>query len=255
MKPLVALALVGIRFSRVVTDPLESQTTQGLGLITNTFVSLDTLELTDLLRHGDSPFRVMATSSNTEQHLNSKHGLFSFTSQIELVAMSWQSHKIIASEWGYQMSPSMKQRHGAIHQLTPPSSYFDKSSGKHEHLMAFHSVVYENGLHCIDFNVQHLTAQWNPSTIIALQRFLGRLKKAALSIFLKTTTATKNGASNSDMGQLPPKEPAESCHVMFSVNADIESICICLSECWFCTYALGHVTTLFTNHILTSTYP
>ena len=216
---------MGIRFSRVAADPTEGHTpTQGLGFIKNTFASLDGIELKDLLQHEESPFRVLATSSKVEQV---ERGLFSFVSQVELDAMSWQSHKIIPSDWGFQVSPAVKKRRDAIHQLIPPTSYFDR--GKYGHFAAFRSVSYEDERNIISIDLQHLTAQWNPSTIIAVQRFVGRLKKAARSILLQPT-ANENSAGSS-VTEPSLAEPASSCHkVMFSVDADVESICICLSE-------------------------
>ena len=230
VQPLIAVSLTGMRFSRQnlgLTHDLSSRK--------NTFVSLDSLELTDLLRHGDSPFRVMVTSSQVE---HSNHGLFSFEKQIEVDAMLWQSYCMVASEWGFQMSLSMEIRHDAIRELTPPGTHFDRSSGQRRHFMAFQSVLHDNGLHCIDIDIQNMTAQWNPSTIIACQRFLGRLKKATLSIL-----ENANSARKSEFGKPPPpKETPKSCHIIFSVNAKLESICICLSECLFprplCMYHL-----------------
>ncbi|KAL7555190.1 hypothetical protein ACHAWF_018839 [Thalassiosira exigua] len=227
-QPLVAVEVVGIRLSRVATDPQESATahsseiTKGLRYIANTFVSLDSLELSDLIQSEDSPFRVMATSSQSEP---SKRGLFSFTSQIELEAQTWPTHRMVQSEWGFGMSPSLKTRQEATAQLTPPSSHFDRSPGRHEHLVAFQSVLYENGLHCVDFDMQHLTAQWNPSTVIALQRFLGRLKKAARSILFQPVTI--DGGANDPTG---PSTTKEQHGVVFSLNANVESICICLNK-------------------------
>ena len=231
---LVAVSLTGMRFSRIVSEPKDglpsnASLAQDLHSVKSTFISLDSLELTDLIRQSDSPFRVMATSSRVD-HL--KHGLFSFASQIELDAMSWESHRMIASSWGFQMSASLKKRHTAIHHLSPPITYFDESSGQREHLLAFHSTVCENGHHRIDFNLQHLTAQWNPSTIIALQRFLGRLKKAARSIF--DPSSNKKSAANLGQRQMEDlsvkPEHEHPSRVIFSINAEVESVCICLSK-------------------------
>ena len=134
------------------------------------------------------------------------------------------------SGWAFQMAPSMEKRQNAIYQLTPPSNHFDKSLGQNQPLLAFQSVLHDSGLHCIDVNVQHLTAQWNPSTIIACQRFLGRLKKATFTI-LGTRTGNANSTGALEPRSPPSKEVANSFIVAFSVNAEFGSICICLSEC------------------------
>ena len=236
-KPLVSVSLIGIRVSRVSTGNQESPKAkpglalnqgQDLHLSKNTFLSLDSLELTDLLRQKESPFRLIATSSQAEH--TKQHGMFSFVAQTELDAMSWASHNLIRLEWGFDLSLSMKKRHTAIHQLNPPSSYFDRSLGQKEHFLAFNSVLYDTGMSSIELNMRHLTAQWNPSTIIAIQRFLGRLKKAASSIIQSTTSSSTNRPSNFDTVQPPIAQPTKCCQVIFSVNARIESICICLSE-------------------------
>lgn len=223
------MTLAGLRLSRVASDPKEGQTSQASAQTQcstkNTFVSLDSLELIDLLRHSDSPFRVMATSSRGNHAISSRHGLFSFTMKVEVDAMSWQSHRMTTSpDWGFQLSSSMRKRHSAVHQLSPASNYFSNSSKQHEHFMAFHSVLYENGLQCIEFNLQHLTAQWNPSTIISLQRFLGRMKKVVRSIAVTSSNQT------SDQGHSHSPQTGKSHEVNFSVNANIESICICLNK-------------------------
>lgn len=229
LQPLVEVALAGIRFSRSITDNSNSTQATSLCLSKNTFVSLDSIELTDLLRQRTSPFRVLATSSQQDQP--KQIGLFSFITQIELEAMAWQSHQISASEWGFKMSLSMEKRHDAIFQLTRPRDCFDKPSGE-QHFVTFNSALYESGLSCIDINVQHLTAQWNPSSIIALQRFLGRLKKAALSILQKGKVTKVNVPSNAPKtAETHSRREAISCDVIFSVNAKFGSICLCLSEC------------------------
>ena len=228
----------GIRVSRVAIDVQESHKAQSglsfnqgqdLHLRKSTFLSLDSIELKDLLRQKESPFRLIATSSQAE---HTRHDMFSFVAQIELDAMSWESHSLIRSEWGFDLSLSMKKRHTAIHQLTPSGSYFDGSLNQKEHFLAIYNVLYDTGMSSIELNMRHLTAQWNPSTIIAIQRFLGRLKKAASSLLKSpsSSSSTNSSSGNSDTVQPPLEQPTKCCQVIFSVNARIESICICLSE-------------------------
>lgn len=225
------MTLAGLRLSRVASDPKEFQTSQTSAQTQSstksTFISLDSLELIDLLRHSDSPFRVMASSSRGSQtRSSSRHGLFSFTMKVEVDAMSWHSHRMIASQdWGgFQLSSSMRKRHSAVYQLSPASNYFSNSSKQQEHFMAFHSALYENGLQCIEFDLQHLTAQWNPSTIISLQRFLGRTKKVVRSIAVTSSDQT------ADQGHSHSPQTGKSHEVTLSVNANLESICICLNK-------------------------
>ena len=112
------MSLVGLRFSRVNSEAAELSPNQQFSAIKKkTFVSLDRLELIDLLRPVESPFRLIISSSQTE---TSNKNLFSFCSQTQLNSMSWESHKMMpASDWGFHVSPSMEKRHDAINQLTP----------------------------------------------------------------------------------------------------------------------------------------
>lgn len=228
MKPLVAVMLSGVRFSRFAVNRKGIQQAQvplspGQRLIQNNLVTIDSLEILDLLQQDDSPFRIMTASSQD----NSKPGMFSFSPQVELEKMSWQSHHVIASsDWGFQVPHGMKIRQEAVLQLPSPNSYFD-SSIQHRQFLALNTAFYDNGSHSINTNVRHFTIQWNPSTIIASQRFLGRLKKA-LHSFLTTTEA--NGATAIPGGSKKVDPPPKTCTLFFSLNANIESINIYLSE-------------------------
>lgn len=223
---LVGLSLTGVRFHRRVgADPQDSQETNSSGLIKRNFASLDTLELADLLQSEDSSFRVMTSGLGRLR----QHGVFSFSSPIEVDAMTWQSYKVVHSDsWGYQISQSMKQRHDSIQKLTQPSSYFDSLSKERHHFFAFKSVLHEKGLHIIDTSVSKLNVQWNPSTVIAVQRFLGRLKKAAISIL---TNSRNSGNGSEDISRVPAEKKIVQQGAIFSVNVNIEYLSIHLSKC------------------------
>jgi hypothetical protein len=190
---------------------------------TTTFVALDRLELTDLLQSDDSPFRTMATSSKNER---ADGGLFS--SFVGVVSpVSWESHKMIPSEWGFQLSPSMETLREAIGHLCAPDMLTDYSSAQTCDFV-FRSLSHGNGVNYIDLSLLHLTAQWNPSTVIALQRFLGRMKKATTTIL---TTSSSDTDNVNRVSLAPPKTMIpESVDLIFSVKADIRSICIYLSK-------------------------
>ena len=202
--------------------------TPGPRLIQNTFISIDSIKLSDLLRHDDSPFRVMAASSHPD---NSKRGAFSFA-KFDLDKMSWQSNHMMESpDWGFQMSPSMESRRDAIRQLPRPNSYFDVPTNHQREFLAVSSSLHDDGFRCVDVNVRHFSAQWNPSTVIALQRFLGRLKKASHSMFITTGAGATTGiASEFEHVVLPSTIASAPYSLLFSVNANIESIRVYLSE-------------------------
>ena len=215
------LSLVGLYFSRTVKQPsvVDASSLNH----TTTFVALDRLELIDLLQSEDSPFRTMVASSTNER---TGGGLFSaFTGVIS--PMSWESHRMITSDWGFQLSPSMDELCQAIGHLRAPD-ISSKSSSARACDFVFRSLLHGNGVNYIDLSLSHLTAQWNPSTIIALQRFLGRMKKATTTI-LTSSPSDKSDANRVDLVPQTAKAP-ESVNVVFSVKADIDSICIYLSK-------------------------
>ena len=216
-QPLIDASLIGLRFSRV--DSLPVKENHDRDITSKTFISLDSLELLDLLQPPNSPFRLIATSSqaNPDNVMCSPH------SQKKLDTMSWDSYRMIeSSDWGFQMAASMKRRQDAIHQLASRDSYFDGSSEslEVETLMALRKVSHQNGTTYVDFNFQHLTVQWNPSTIIALQRFLGRMKKATYLLSERTSTTV---AADTEACQGVSSQN-------FSLNASIGSVSLCLNK-------------------------
>ena len=215
------LSLVGLHFSRTVTQPLATDSCSQNQ--TATFVALDRLELIDLLQSDDSPFRTMAASSTNEM---SDGGLLSSFFGV-VSPMSWEKYQMIPSEWGFQPSPSMETLREAIGHLCTPDSPSNNSSTRTSDFV-FRSLLHGNGVNYIDLSLSHLTAQWNPSTVIALQRFLGRMKKFTTNIL--TSSSSDNDDAN--RGDLAPRTKAapDSGDVVFSVKADIESICIYLSK-------------------------
>ena len=221
LKPLIVLSLVGLYFSRTVKQPSVVDTSSLNH--TTTFVALDRLELIDLLQSDDSPFRTMVSSSTNER---TDGGLFSSFSGV-VPPISWESYKMTASEWGFQLSPSMEKLREAIGHLCAPDISPNGSSVRTCDFV-FRSLLHGNGVNYIDLSLSHLTAQWNPSTIIALQRFLGRMKKATTSIL---TSSSSNNSDANRVDLTPQKTTApESVDIVFSVKADIDSICIYLSK-------------------------
>jgi len=137
------------------------------------------MNLVDLLRPPDSPFRSLASSYGAQQ----KIGLFSFSEKVHLEPMSWEAYAIIPAndgQLGYDVSTPMKERIQAMAYLSEPSQFFDECPGNNQPSMAFQSTT--NAHQTIHFNMGQILAQYNPSLIIALQRFLGRLKKTTIMI-------------------------------------------------------------------------
>ncbi len=211
---------MGLYFSRTVKQPsaIDASSLNH----TTTVVALDRLELIDLLQSEDSPFRTMVASSKNER---TDGGLFSSFTGV-LSPMTWDSYRMIISEWGFQLSPSMNKLCEEIGHLRAPDISSNSSSARTFDFI-FRSLLHGNGVNYIDLSLSHLTAQWNPSTIIALQRFLGRMKKATTTIL--TSSTDKSDANRVDLAPRTTTAP-ESVNVVFSVKADIDSICIYLSK-------------------------
>ena len=137
------------------------------------------MDLVDLLRPPDSPFRSLISSHGAQQI-----GLFSFSEKVHLEPMSWEGYAIIPAEdglLGFDVSTSMKERIQAMAFLSEPSQFFDEYPGNNQSSVAFQSTT-SNARQTIQFNLGQILAQYNPSLIIALQRFLGRLKKTTVMI-------------------------------------------------------------------------
>lgn len=185
----------------------------------STFVTLDHLEITDLLQSDDSPFRLMATTTTISNTDRANRVLFpSFGSAAP--PMSWESYKMIVSEWGFQLSSSMLVLSEAVGQLYASGHSFVKDCN-----FVFHGLSRGKGVYNIQLSLSHLTAQWNPSTVIALQRFMGRMRKATITILT-------NSPGDNRVGLVSPQKkiPKSVNDVVFSVKADIHHISIYLSK-------------------------
>lgn len=151
----------------------------------------------DLLRPQDSPFRSLISSHGAQQT-----GLFAFSEEVHLEPMSWEGYAIIPAEdglLGYDVSASMEERIQAMAYLSEPSQFFDEYPGSNQPSVAFQSTT-SNARQTIQFNMGQILAQYNPSLIIALQRFLGRLKKTTVMIL----SNSRDPKSSRSLGPSPP---------------------------------------------------
>ncbi|KAL7473779.1 hypothetical protein ACHAXS_014457 [Conticribra weissflogii] len=208
-QPLVEVSLDGLRYSRADTIADNDEH----GVVKIFFGSVESLDMHDLLQSNSSPFRLIATSSESENSNPRRGTLYPFD---YFDSMSWESFRMVSShEWGFQIAPPMQERQDFIFQLPLYDCYF-QDSPQNTTMLAVRKISHENGSTSVELNFQHLTAQWNPSTVIALQRFLGRLKKATLSLKLATERSLAT---------------APELHLgVTAYSIAIGSVCICLNK-------------------------
>ena len=100
---LVGVSLTGIRFSH------QKRAQGSIALIT-----LDDVIVEDLLRPSDSSFCIMATSLSPFESPREK--AFSFSTQVKLEPMSWESYGVVAIKFGFKIPEAMRTRGHVISQ-------------------------------------------------------------------------------------------------------------------------------------------
>ena len=182
------------------------------GFLVESAFGLKDLVLQDHLQPKRSRFRCVASSSTRAEDED-------LLNEIDRAAniMRWESHAMIDDpKWGFQISPDLLRQ-----------CNFDLS-GDELHWLSIRRMMSEDQLK-VDYKVEMgaFNVQWNPSTVIAMQRFLGRFKKASK---LKV-------ASISNMVLQKPAQK-DSCHneqtarigIDLRVQVNIESISLCLNK-------------------------
>ena len=155
-------------------------------------LSLHRINIFDCLQPIQSPFRLVATS----QGPRNETGIHQTVSEAEASDMALQQrmswldfHTVEDSRWGFRISQlltkSVQSQGLADFQHT---DFFDSSQGddsaqgdqlKSRDFVELHHLSIDGVSDEYVGKLRSLTMQWNPSTVIALQRFLGRLHKEA----------------------------------------------------------------------------
>ncbi len=187
---LIKLSLLEMSLYQVAHEQHDKETE---GRKKRTKVSLHRVSVFDCLQPIQSPFRLVATSRRP----STETGIHQTDSELEgldmhFPRMSWSDFRTIEDgHWGFIISHFLVERtHGQALTEFCETDYFDRSRttviDKRDEieqsdldLLELHHL-YINGVSDeYAVNLRSLTIQWNPSTVIALQRFLGRLHKEA----------------------------------------------------------------------------
>ena len=216
---LMELSLGEMKFLRRPCQKVETHemmdNTVSKSLVESAF-SLENLLLQDHLQPKKSRFRRVASSTTTDADNDKKDHTGSETN-----AMEWESHSMIDDPtWGYRISPYLHQQ---------CASNLEVSGDKSEWLTVRQVTGVSEEREKIQFKVKMgaLDIQWNPSTVIAMQRFLGRFKKASKMKLasISNMVSRKTGQKDHDFVENPSRLGAD-----LRLELDIESISLCLNK-------------------------
>jgi hypothetical protein len=146
-------------------------------------LQLNDIELADCLQSLHSPFRTVAVGNhvNKDQYKVSKltndgkeQRWQNMNKTIFTDFMTWENYAMVqSSKWGYDLSPNLQTRSKIAMESTMRQPFDDFN------LIEFHQIISATHDHTYKLCVREVALHWNPSMAIALQRFLGRLKKRA----------------------------------------------------------------------------
>ena len=175
---------------------------------------LRSLVLLDHLQPQRSRFRCVASSfatNNNEDEIGIGKDRYS---------MRWKSHAMIvdpSTGWGYRTSPTLLRQ-----------CDLDFAGGDPDWL-AIRLVTSGDRLKVdCKVNVGAFDVQWNPSTVIAMQRFLGRFKKATklkVASISRMVSQKTNIQKEQDLVERPARPVTD-----LRLRLDVESISLCLNK-------------------------
>ena len=172
-------------------DGRNKQTNSGVSHASTTTamnLRLDSLDLFDCLQPVTSPFRLAASSRSGAMGLHTvregkpvPEGIATVSTNPPKRTMEWPQFAMVEdSIWGFAASPALTHR-------TQQHLRESRSIGNHRDCANLEESVHElievrsitSGGGSCDYHLKlrTLAVQWNPSTVIAIQRFLGRLRK------------------------------------------------------------------------------
>lgn len=176
---------------------------------TVTVVRIATIDLYDRLQKKGSRFfpvaSIRAPDSGSTRLKKRRVGL-----------LEWHTYATIDDTWGFSSSAKMNQ-------LLELESKGSETSQVGYWTIEYESLVLQEVSMKHDVEIQSFNTQWNPSTVIALQRFLGRLlkevrlKSSAAEILFASSSASEQKRISSN----PRGVPIEAT---FSISAF--SICL-----------------------------
>ena len=215
---LVQISLSGILFKKKVTVSSSN------ALLEEMRLQLFNLELLDCLQPTNSPFRVVAAGNH---YHNDAVGSECDMKQIQRWAkmnmkvfpdfMDWEDYKMYCGEWGFLVSNKMKER------IIIASKSVMRAPYDGSNLIDVSHTKSAEKHYDYNFFMGATVLQWNPSMAIALQRFLGRLKKRVLERKAKSQSSLGNNLRKKSklQGSMGTTRTAE---------IKLESFTVCLNK-------------------------
>lgn len=183
---LIILSLVDLHFCRKVSHDGAAKVN----------LRLQSLDLFDCLQGERSPFRTAVSTREGVMGLGGSDPK-SITTTMGSFRMSWEDYCIDGDQQnGFEMSRPFVER-------VRPSQEGNRKSA--EERIEVQYIFSADGQHQYSVHLQSFALQWNPSTIIAIQRFLGRLLKDAM-INSGTQSKKENRGSASKTVLSPKRE-------------------------------------------------
>ena len=180
-------------------------------------LNLRKLEVVDFLQSSLSPFRLVACSyandmKGSESGDDTASGVVSGKSG----RLEWGTFCTKMGNWGY---------------LTPPTVELGEvtEEGAKDNLITI--IKTENAVSGIELDVRcnTLVFQWNPATVIAMQRFLGRLKKEALSLE-REFNGGKNTTDHEDHLGMHSSKQESAKKKKIEVKLGLKALGVCLNK-------------------------
>lgn len=216
---LVQLSISGILYNTLKTpDPNED-------FRSVMRLQLHGVELVDCLQPSQSPFRIVAMGNNTDADGNDTSSLqedkkkrwLNMNKKVFDDFMDWDTYCMRESDiWGYHLSELMHER-SVIAFKSKMRIPFHSSN-----LVDIHHKIPLCNRHEYKCVVRKVVLQWNPSMAIALQRFLGRLRKE-----LKVKQSASR--TEADLKSVLPVEAHGQVQVRHA-EIEVESITLCLNK-------------------------
>lgn len=216
---LVQVSLSGILYRNVTateSSPLEIR------------LQLFNLELADCLQPQESPFRIVAVGNHIKINDQKDMGIApddkrqrwrSMNRKVFDDFMDWEDYSMKQSkEWGYKISSLMEGRCSIATRSQMRQPFNDLNL-----IDIYHTISAQNH-YDYKFRIRATALQWNPSMAIALQRFLGRLKKQATESNL--LSQSRRGDSVHDKSFSQDLKPTK----YQGAEIQIDSLTICVNK-------------------------
>ena len=218
VQELVQVSLSGILYKQLTATESSPLTMR---------LQMSNLELADCLQPPQSPFRTVAVGNHVKSYDGKEMGRVlddkgkrwqSMNRKVFDDFMDWEGFSMIDSQdWGYEISSCMNERCNVATESQMRQPYTDLN------LIDIHHTISTQNHYEYKFRIRATVLQWNPSMAIALQRFMGRLKKHA---------AEKNLVSRSRRGDTDEdKTISKQAGAKYQgAEIRIDSLTLCLNK-------------------------